>query len=129
MPSIDTNILVRWIVRDSPRHIALADKLIASSGNLYVSIAVIIEAEHVLDKVYRMPQKMIAEHLLALVDDSAFELDKKILSKTLSAYARHPALSFVDCLLSKEVAAQRKEPLYTFDKKLANQLEPAQLLK
>lgn len=129
MPSLDTNILVRWMVRDSPKHVALADRLLAEKPELYVSNIVLIELEHVLCKTYKLPRSLIVDHLSSLLDVGCFAFNETLLSSALKYYAQRPALSFVDCLLSVEVAAKSHEPLYTFDKKLANQLDSAQLLQ
>jgi predicted nucleic-acid-binding protein len=50
--AIDTNIVIRILLRDDPTQIVLVDKLV-SQGNLLITNTVVIETEWVLRAVYR----------------------------------------------------------------------------
>lgn len=65
--SIDTNIVVRLLLRDDPAQVALVDALVAEGG-LIVSPTVLIETEWVLRAVYRLDRPTVSRLLTLLVD-------------------------------------------------------------
>ncbi|AHE56986.1 type II toxin-antitoxin system VapC family toxin [Sphingomonas sanxanigenens] len=67
MRSIDTNIVVRLLLRDDPAQVALVDALVAEGG-LIVSPTVLIETEWVLRAVYRLDRPTVSRLLTLLVD-------------------------------------------------------------
>ena len=66
MQGIDTNIVLRLLLRDDPGQVAIVDDLVAR-GNLLVSFTVLAEAEWVLRAVYELDRPTIAHLLGALV--------------------------------------------------------------
>jgi predicted nucleic-acid-binding protein len=58
MRAVDTNVLVRLVVRDSPEQIRLAESFVASGA--WVSHLVLAEAMRVLDAVYDRTPEQIA---------------------------------------------------------------------
>ena len=71
--AIDTNVVVRLLLRDDPDQAALVDALV-EQGELFIPYTVLIETEWVLRAAYRLGRARIAELLraLTLIDGIAF---------------------------------------------------------
>jgi predicted nucleic-acid-binding protein len=65
MHAIDTNILVRYLVRDPPDQVAQVDDLIQSTA-LFVGVTVLLETEWILRSVYEFEPRRIIAALRAL---------------------------------------------------------------
>ena len=68
MRAVDTNVLVRYYLRDDPAQARLADKLL-SAGDLFVPKTVVLELEWVLRAVVGQPGGKVIDclaHLIAL---------------------------------------------------------------
>lgn len=65
MRGIDTNVVVRILLRDDSGQIEHVDALVAEGG-LFVSLTVLIETEWVLRAVYGLKRKRVAELITAL---------------------------------------------------------------
>jgi predicted nucleic-acid-binding protein len=66
--AVDTNVLVRYYLRDDPAQARLADKLL-SAGDLFVPKTVVLELEWVLRAVAGQPAGKVIDclaHLIAL---------------------------------------------------------------
>ena len=118
MRAIDTNVLVRAIVRDDPRQAQQADRFIADGA--WVSILTIAETCWVLTAVYDRSADDIATAIETLLGHQHLVLqDSDAVENALESFRTRPALGFTDCLL---VAIARKAghlPLGTFDRGLA----------
>ncbi len=130
MPSLDTNVLARWIVRDVPEQVAKVDRLLEEPAMQYnVSLHCLVELEHLLRAHYEFPRHLIVGHFERILSHGRLRVDAKLLRQILPLYATHSLLSFVDCCLAVIAQHEDTEPLLTFDKKLANQLPQARLLQ
>lgn len=65
MRAIDTNLIVRLVVRDDPEQVATAEAIIASDAFLVLP-TVLLEAEWVLRSHYRFDRSRIAARLIAI---------------------------------------------------------------
>lgn len=65
MRGIDTNIVVRLLLRDEPAQVQQVDELVAAGG-LFVPFTVLIETEWVLRAVYKFERSTIANLLRSL---------------------------------------------------------------
>lgn len=127
--SLDTSVLVRWIIRDAPVQLGKVEALFARPGRrYYVSLECFTELEHLLRSYYGLPRELIVGHFQVILSGEQFEVDEKIMQPIMKAYAAHPALSFVDCSLVTLAKLSGHAPIYTFDGKLAGQLPHAELV-
>jgi len=126
--SLDTSILVRLCVGDVPKQVAAANHLLATNPKLAVADAAIIEAEHVLQSWYRYDRDRITKTLQMLLSQPNLNCNRTLFGEALAHYQKHPALSLVDCCLAIYAKLGNAAPLLTFDRKLANQLQHAELL-
>jgi predicted nucleic-acid-binding protein len=122
MIAIDTNVLVRLLVRDDAKQAALADQFIAKGA--WVSHLVLAETLWVLESVYaRNAGQLIAALTILLTHESLTLQDADTVSAALAHFQSKPALGFSDCLVLEIARKAGHVPLGTFDKassKLAN---------
>jgi len=122
MPTLDTNCLVRWLIRDDPGKTAMVDALLASHKHLRVPDAAIIETIYVLESFYGLDREHVTEAVTLLMGQSAFDLDRSFWSQVMASYKAHPKLSCTDIYLSLDATRHNAGPLISFDKKVINQL-------
>ena len=109
MIGIDTNVLVRFLVRDDPAQFERAQKLIgreATAGNpVFVSLLVMLEAEWVLRSRYKLPKDEILVTFSELLSslDMSFE-DESSLEAALYVWKDSRA-QFADCLIGARCRA------------------------
>ncbi|MCA0240389.1 MAG: PIN domain-containing protein [Proteobacteria bacterium] len=126
MLAVDTNVLVRLLVRDDARQAAAADRVVARGA--WVSHLVLAEAVWVLDAVYaRTPRQLLAALELLLGHESLAIQDADVVKAAVLQFKLKPALGFSDCLVLAIARKAGHLPLATFDKGLAK-LEGTQKL-
>lgn len=117
MHAIDTNVLVRLLVRDDPRQLDLAENFVVK--RVWVSHVVLVETLWVLDAVYERSAEQIGaavERLLAHADLTLQDAD--IVAAALGQFRAKPALGFSDCLVLEIARKAGHLPLGTFDRQL-----------
>ncbi len=118
MRAIDTNVLVRLLVRDDPRQVATAEAFIGT--NAWISHLVLAETLWVLESVYdRTPPQLAAALDILLEHESLSLQDADTVAAALAQFKRKPALGFSDCLVLEIARKAGHTPLGTFDKGLA----------
>ena len=118
MLAIDTNVLVRLLVRDDVKQATLADQFIAKGA--WVSHLVLAETLWVLDSVYnRTPAQLTAALNLLLTHESLVLQDADTVSAALAHFQKEPALGFSDCLVLEIARKAGHVPLGTFDRALS----------
>jgi predicted nucleic-acid-binding protein len=116
MRAIDTNLLVRLLLRDDPEQAAVADAFIAEGA--WISHVVLVESVWVLRR--RRVHDWIAGSIEMVLNHESFTLqDPDIVAEALDQYRRRPALGFSDCLILATARKAGHLPLGTFDKALA----------
>jgi len=117
MHAIDTNVLVRLLVRDAPRQFDVAETFIAKGA--WVSHVVLVETLWVLDAVYERSAEQVGaavERLLAHADLTLQDAD--VVAAALGQFRAKPALGFSDCLVLEIARKAGHLPLGTFDRQL-----------
>ena len=118
MRAVDTNVLVRLVVRDSPEQVRLAESFIASGA--WVSHLVLAEAMWVLDAVYDRTPEQIAGAIDMLLNHKDLTIqDAEVVTTALEHFGKRPALGFSDCLVLEIARKAGHTPLGTFDRDLA----------
>lgn len=127
MRAIDTNVLVRLIVRDDPEQVRSAEAFVMSGA--WVSHMVLAETMWVLDAVYERSAGQIASALDLLLNHKDLSLqDADVVGSALEQFKKRPALGFSGCLTLEIARKAGHLPLGTFDKDLAR-LDGAQRLR
>ena len=118
MRAVDTNVLLRLLVRDDARQVKLAEVFI--DGNAWISQLVLAETMWVLESVYDRTPLQLAAALEILLEHETLTLqDADTVSAALQNFKRRPALGFSDCLVLEIARKAGHTPLGTFDKGLA----------
>jgi len=118
MRAIDTNVLVRLIVRDDPLQADAAEDFVQNGA--WVSVLVLAEATWVLSSVYEMTPKDLAKVIDMLLQHRQLALqDAATVAGALELFRARPALGFSDCLVLQWARDAGNVPLCTFDRNLA----------
>jgi predicted nucleic-acid-binding protein len=131
MAALDTNVLVRFLVRDDARQGAAAQRLIRGAVDageaLFVPVTVVLELEWVLRSSFGLPKPGVLQALFGLL--GSFELvfeSEGAVEAALGHYADSKA-DFADCLHAALALMAGEQPLWTFDKAAAK-VDGAKLL-
>lgn len=131
MATLDTNVLVRLLVRDDTAQLATARKLIlkclGDGETLFVPVTVALELEWVLRSNFGFDKQTVVQALSDLLSaaDLSFE-SEGAWEMALAQYARIAA-DFSDCLHAALAVAADLQPMWTFDG-AASRVEGARLL-
>lgn len=130
--AIDTNVLVRWLVRDDPTQSAAASRLMAAAeeGGVPVMLlfGVLMETEWVLRSRYKLDKSALVRVFTQLLETDGLQFeDEAALEEALFRWKESKA-DFTDCLLAAKAGLLRRQPFMTFDAAAA-QLPGAQLLR
>ncbi len=126
MLAIDTNVVVRILVRDDERQADMADAFI--EGGAWVSLLVLTESSWVLRNNYGVSSHQLAEMIELLLCHRDLVLqDADSVAAALKMLRAKPSLGFSDCLILECARKAGHLPLGTFDRKLAKS-NGAQLL-
>jgi predicted nucleic-acid-binding protein len=118
MRAVDTNVIVRIVVRDEPEQVRAAERF--ALGGAWVSHVVLAEATWVLDAVYQRTAQQIAAAIDMLLNHKDFSLqDSDVVAAALEEFKERPALGFSDCLVLEIARKAAHVPLGTFDRNLA----------
>jgi predicted nucleic-acid-binding protein len=122
---LDTNVLVRILVRDDPGQTALAERLIGEAAETgepcFISDLVLCEIEWVLDSVYKVKRPDILGALQELYAREIFVFeDRQILRGAIDAY-QHGKAELSDYLIGAKGQAKGARTTYTFDRPLSQQ--------
>jgi predicted nucleic-acid-binding protein len=120
MAALDTNVLVRYLVKDNEAQFAQVKKLVTqvlqSGATLYVPVTVILELEWVLRSNFDKTKLQVIEALTTLL--SAAELSfasESAIEEAVHLYKNHNA-DFADCVHIALSHVAGESPLWTFDK-------------
>jgi predicted nucleic-acid-binding protein len=117
MRAIDTNVLVRLIVRDNPDQTASAVNF--TQGGAWASVLALAETIWVLGRLYRFGPKELADAVEMLLDNPGLVLqDSDAVAAALSLFRARPSLGFSDCLMLSLARKAGHLPLGTFDRNL-----------
>ena len=128
--TVDTNVLVRAVVRDDVRQARTAAKLLKEAELIAVSLPYLCEFVWVLRKVYGFPQQDIAAALEALLNASNVIVNRPAADAGLAVL--NAGGDFADGLIAYEGSWLGGEVFVSFDRKavslLVKQGQQAKLL-
>ena len=127
MHAVDTNVLVRLIIRDDKRQMAAAEAFIDHGA--WVSHLVLVETMWVLSSLYDITPKSIATALDMLLDHKDISIQEpEVVTAALAHFRNKPSLGFSDCMVLEVARKAGCLPLGTFDTGLGK-LDGAQRLR
>jgi predicted nucleic acid-binding protein len=118
MRAVDTNVLVRLIVRDDSRQTAAAESFIERGA--WVSVLALAGTTWVLSTVYDVGAAELATAIEMLLSHANLVLqDEEAVARSLKLFRARPGLGFSDCLMVELARKAGHLPLGTFDRALA----------
>ena len=122
MTAVDTNVLLRYLVRDDPQQAEAARTLLESftpEEPAFICREVVIETVWVLERSYRLSRAEIADLIEQLIhtDRLVFE-DTDDIARVALRY-RQGGADFADLMILAAAERVGATPLYTFDQTLA----------
>jgi predicted nucleic-acid-binding protein len=116
MNSLDTNVVLRYLLNDIPEQTELAKSVIADSS-CYVTDVVTTEVVFVLERVIGMDRVDIVKLVKTFLSLPNVVYNDYFLDQAISLYGNKKSLSFVDCYAAIESKVYNNY-LMTFDKEL-----------
>lgn len=118
MRAVDTNVVVRLLVRDDAAQTAAAEDFVGPGA--WVSHLVLAETLWVLDAVYERSPAQCALAIELLLQHRSLVLERPdVVAAALANYRADPKLGFSDCLIVEIARAAGHTPVGTFDRGLA----------
>lgn len=118
--ALDTNVLVRLLVRDDEAQFAAAKRLVdqatAEEQPILIVLCALLETEWVLRSRYKLDKASIATAFGQLLETRGvvFEHEPTV-EEALYMWSQHPASDFGDCLLMARAAQLGRTRFATFD--------------
>ena len=123
MPSLDTNVLVRWLMDDDATQNARVQKLFdsirADHSTLFVPSTVMLELEWVLRSRYKLDKPSVLQAFNALLETQELEFQAEAAIEWALHLYREGIAEFADCMHAGLCSAAGRAPLLTFDQKAA----------
>lgn len=121
MLGIDTNVLVRFLVRDDEAQFEKARKLIkrevVARRYVFVSQLVLLETEWVLRSRYRLPKHLIIEAISGLLDATELRFEDEPAVEEALFIWKDTTADFADCLIGAKNRRLGCRATATFDVK------------
>lgn len=124
MIALDTNVLVRYLVRDDPLRSDIAQEILEGLTDEepgFISREVAMETAWVLERAYKFSREQVAGAILELTGMRVLVLEavSDIMDAALSYGRGRP--DFADLLVLAAARRAGAHPLYTFDLRLAEE--------
>ena len=131
MASLDTNVLVRYLVQEDEQQFLRARKLIRAAvragETLYIPITVMLELEWVLRSNFKLSKVQVTNTLSALLSSHELSFESETAVEiALVLYVKGTA-DFADCMHVALAHMAGESPLWTFDRAAAK-VDGAKLL-
>ncbi len=121
MVALDTNILVRLLVKDDEQQLTkisgLFSQLEQNNDNAFVPLLVILEVNWVLSAFYEVARAEIIENLLMLLSTPILQVERHNELKKLLINARDNNYDLSDLLIAMRCEIEQALPVMTFDKR------------
>jgi predicted nucleic-acid-binding protein len=128
--TVDTNVLVRGVVRDDPKQASSVDQILKQASLIAVSLPCLCEFVWVLRRVYSFDDELIASAIRALLDTGNVVMNRPAVEVGLAML--EAGGDFADGIMAHEGTWLGGETFVSLDRKavrlLSQQGEAAQLL-
>ena len=126
MSTLDTNVLVRYLVRDIPEQADAARELIEGltpDDPGFICREVVLEVAWVLERTYRLTRTQVAEALMDLTASDSLIVENSDDVAAAAYRYRQGGVGFSDLMILKAAQRANAAPLYTFDHRLSRMPE------
>ncbi|MBY0512100.1 MAG: type II toxin-antitoxin system VapC family toxin [Rhodospirillaceae bacterium] len=123
MLGVDTNVLIRFLVKDDPRQTLIAEtffrKKISITNPGFINLVVLAETVWVLTRTYKYQKSVILEVIGRILNAAELVVeDAESVETALEMYRTQP-IDFADALVAAHNQSQGCRTTVTFDRKLA----------
>lgn len=119
MIGLDTNILVRYLIRDDVEQTRIADSIVEGSEDagkpVFVNHIVLSELVWVMTKSYRLNRIAIAEALEGIFSAQAFLFEERDIALGALRDFRNGSADYADCLIGRKNREMGCETTLSFD--------------
>lgn len=123
MIGLDTNVIIRYLMKDDNKQFALAEKCIDSAVKqkqlLNINLAVICEVVWVLNYHYELKRNEITDFLSKVFHAEQIEIESRQLALSAFHEYQNSQVDFADCLIGVINQSLGCSTTHTFDKKAA----------
>jgi predicted nucleic-acid-binding protein len=127
--SLDTNVILRFILRDIPNQFDAAMKLLSGTKkSFFASETVIFETIYVLDSYYQLSRVQIQQIIADFIELPQISCNSELIQRAIDLFVTHRKLSYADCYFAASSEFMNAVPLWTLDKDLAKSVSWAKLL-
>lgn len=116
---LDTNIILRFILKDhpvySPKAEAIIEKIDKGEVRVYISWPTILEVVFVLQNSIKLPKKEITEKLLPIFHLENVNLEQGGLLDTIFGYYVNKNISLTDAYNAALMDKKKIKQIYSFD--------------
>ena len=119
--TVDTNVLIRAVVRDHEKQAIAADRILKSAEIIAVTLPCLCEFVWVLRRLYEFDREDIAAAIRALADTENVTLNRPAVQAGLAIL--NAGGDFADGLIAYEGNWLGAETFVSFDKRAVNLLE------
>lgn len=123
--TVDTNILIRSIVRDDEKQAAAADRLLKSAGVIAVTLPCLCEFVWVMIKLYHLSRHDVADAIRALLAVANVEADRTAAEAGLTVL--EAGGDFADGVIAYEGSRLGGQTFVSFDRKAIKLMQSAGL--
>ncbi len=120
MAALDTNVLVRYLVRDDATQLASAKRLIRTcveeGRTLYIPVSVSLELEWVLRANFGFSKEAVIQILSQLLSSAELTFESEDALELALMLYRKGSADYSDCVHAALAARAGEQPLWTFDK-------------
>lgn len=132
MASLDTNVLVRYLIQDDARQGFKARELVngvlTRGESLFIPVTVLLELEWVLRANFEFPKDQIILVISSLLAARELVFESEASAEVALELFRKNKADFADCIHIALAHAAGESPLWTFDK-AASKVDGASLIK
>ena len=122
MSTLDTNVLIRYLVGDVPEQAEAARELIEGltpDTPGFICREVVLEVAWVLERSYRFTRNQVAEALMDLTASDSLVVESSDDVAAAAYRYRQGGVGFSDLMILKATERADAAPLHTFDQRLA----------
>jgi predicted nucleic-acid-binding protein len=131
MKALDTNVLVRFLVKDDPVQSQKVYQILKNAESdrncLWVPLLVVLETIWVLEAVYEIPRKEIINSLTELLLMPVLKFEGQTAVQKFILSARNNTIDLSDIMIACSAVVSGSERVLTFDKK-ASKMELFELI-
>lgn len=117
---VDTNVFLRFLVRDDLQKTVRSGELLARAERgeieLMTSEAVVLEVVQVLSRLYRMERVTIAQIVPSLFENRGLQLDHKLAISAAFELYGSTKLDYTDCLAIEHARRTGGGAVYSYDR-------------